>query len=92
MNLKMVFDWIKNGCELFSIYVLWILLFYTASHLHTYLCTPSGFYGLLITPFMVQTPHCCAFRWILKNGDIHILAFWSIIAGMIVRKIDILRG
>lgn len=89
MDFKLIFEWTKNCYTLLGIYVLWILLFYTASHSHAHFCTPRGFYGLLITPFIVQTPHCVAFRWILTNGDIYIIAFWSIMSRIIVRRIRI---
>ena len=37
--------------EIFGVYCFWILLFYVASYLHTYYCTPIGILGFFSTPF-----------------------------------------
>ena len=77
--------------EIFGVYCLWISLFYMASYLHTYYCTPKGLFGFLSTPFLIQAPHCVAFRWIISTGTTNINIFWGLLAGFFMRKLKITR-
>ena len=55
----------------------WICLHYAASHMYTYMCTHMSWYGILISPFIVATPHCTALRWIIYEGSNSITAMWT---------------
>jgi hypothetical protein len=90
MKISIFFDWIKLLMNLFGIYILWIFIFYSASQMHVYFCTPEGIYGFLMTPFLSQTPHCTAIRWMISNGSLHINAFWTLIASIAVKKLAII--
>ena len=75
--------------DVFGVYLLWIALFYSASHLHTYYCTPKGIFGFISTPILIQAPHCVSFRWIISTGTTNINMFWTILAGLLVKKVMI---
>ena len=85
--MKFIIDWTTLFINLFGIYLLWISIFYFSSHLHVYLCTPYGIYGFLLSPFLYQTPQCVAIRWLQINGTLYINAFWTLLAGMAIRKL-----
>ena len=62
--------------DVVGIFFLWICLHYAASHLYTNFCVPLTCIGFIISPFVVPTPHCQAFRWMISNGSSHITAMW----------------
>lgn len=70
-----------------GMYFLWIILHYLASHLYIYFCVPQTFYGFLISPFLVTTPHCQALRWCLHNGSNIINTMWITFGNWIYSKI-----
>ena len=68
-----------------GVYFLWILLYYVGSNLHSYYCTPLTWWGFLITPFIVETPHCKLMRWIIAKGPDNINLFWTFMATIAAR-------
>lgn len=86
-----LFDFFKQQifdiCNVFGFYLLWILLFYIGSNLHSIYCTPKGLLGFFYTPVLVQAPHCIAFRWIISTGTNNINVFWGILAGFFIKKL-----
>jgi len=74
-----------NLCNIYGIYLLWILLHYTSSHLYIYYCTPGSLIGFLSSPIIAPLPHCQAFRWIIYNGGNSIINMW-IIVGLWITK------
>ena len=72
---------------LYGIYLLWILLHYTAAHLYIKLCVPYSFYGVILSPLSSSTPQCQGLRWIIYNGGIQINQMWSSISSWICLKI-----
>jgi len=62
-----------------GIYLLWILLHYTASHLYVKLCVPYDLTGFLISPFLTSTPHCQGLRWLIYNGATMINNMWVVL-------------
>jgi len=62
-----------------GIYILWITMHFFASHIYIELCVPKTFYGFLISPLLVATPHCQALRWIVYNGASTINNMWIIL-------------
>jgi hypothetical protein len=91
--MMLIINIVKKGFftlyEMVGIYLLWIIIYYAASHLHTYLCTPYGYYGFLMTPFVSQMPQCHAFRWVIYKGGSYINTFWLVISGLLVKKLQI---
>jgi hypothetical protein len=65
-----------NMCK---IYLIWICIHYLAGILYCRYCTQTTFIGFILSPFMVGSPHCIAFRWIIYNGGIVITNMWLIL-------------
>ena len=87
MNITGLLEGCRLVTELFGIYLIWMAIFYGASRGHTYFCVPEGFVGFLMTPFLAQTPHCAAFRWLINNGALYINAFWMTLTGICIKKL-----
>jgi len=61
-----------------GVYLLWIFLHYTASHLYVKLCVPKTVFGFIMSPFMTATPHCQCLRLIVYNAANIINNMWII--------------
>ena len=70
-----------------SLYLFWIMLHYFSTQMYVYYCAPRGFYGLLISPFLVAAPHCRAIRWIIHNGGNMVDNMWIILGTWLCSKI-----
>lgn len=75
--------------HLVMMYLLWITLHYVATHLYSYLCVPLTFYGFVMAPFMVPTPHCQALRWTIYNGGATIANMWILFGAWLIKYIVI---
>jgi hypothetical protein len=73
----------------FGIYILWIVIHYNSAHLYNHFCVPEGIYGFLISPLLVQTPHCRVLRFMIFNGANNIDVFWGFVIGFIIRSLTI---
>jgi len=73
--------------ELCGIYIVWIVLHYTCSHLYVSWCTPMTIVGFLLSPFIVPAPHCQAFRWVIVNGSNTITLMWCALGSWLAKKI-----
>ena len=60
-------------------YFVNISVYYAASILHTKWCTPPTCIGFLFSPFMVTTPHCVSFQWIIYFGGNYLRNTWIMI-------------
>ena len=70
-----------------SLYLFWIMLHYFSAQLYVYYFAPRGFYGFLISPFLVAAPHCRAIRWIIHNGGNMVDNMWIILGTWLCSKI-----
>ena len=70
-----------------SLYLFWIMLHYFSTQMYVYYCAPRGFYGFLISPFLVAAPHCRAIRWIIHNGGNMVDNMWIILGTWLCSKI-----
>jgi hypothetical protein len=70
-----------------SLYLFWIMLHYCSAQMYVYYCAPRGFYGFLISPFLVAAPHCRAIRWIIHNGGNMVDNMWLILGTWLCSKI-----
>jgi hypothetical protein len=61
-----------------GVYLLWIFLHYTSSHLYVKLCVPKTVFGFIMSPFMTATPHCQCLRLIVYNAANIINNMWII--------------
>jgi hypothetical protein len=85
LNTAILF--VKNSVELILIYIVWIIIHYIAGILYSIYCTPNTFIGFLISPFLVLTPHCRAFRWIIYNGGLIITDIWIVLGTWMTTKL-----
>ena len=85
-----IFDKIKPYIlfvtDIAGLYLLWILVHFVASHLYVYYCVPQTILGFIISPFMVATPHCYAFRWCIARGAESITTMWIVLGTWIATK------
>ena len=74
---------IYNTCafvfKVSGVYLVWILMHYTASHLYVQFCVPKTIVGFIMSPFMTATPHCQGLRWIVYNAANMINNMWIIL-------------
>lgn len=70
-----------------SLYLFWIMLHYFSTQMYVYYCVPRGFYGFLVSPFLVAAPHCRAIRWIIHNGGNMVDNMWIILGTWLCSKI-----
>ena len=82
MDLTNIFyDYATTLSKITGIYAVYCFFHYTIPHLYTYFCTPTTFWGFLISPFMSQAPHCVAMRWTLYNVGDNIKTMFALVAG-----------
>jgi hypothetical protein len=78
-----IYKTIKFIIKISGLYIIWIILHYTASHLYIKLCVPNTVVGFLMSPFMTATPHCQGLRWLIYNAAIMINNMWLIFGAWI---------
>jgi len=81
--LKYLYKSIIFIINITGLYIIWIILHYTASHLYIKLCVPNNLIGFLMSPFMTATPHCQGLRWLIYNAAIMINNMWVIFGAWI---------
>jgi hypothetical protein len=69
----------NNFISLFGVYILWISAHYACAHFYIWWCVPPTILGLVLSPFMVPSPHCQALRWVIFNGGNSIMAMWVVL-------------
>lgn len=84
-KLNRVYTNCKFILDVIGIYLIWILLHYLSAHLYTNYCVPLTYVGFLSSPFIVPTPHCQAFRWLITNGSTHIMAMWVTVGSWLIK-------
>lgn len=75
-----------------GIYLLWILLHFSASHLYVKFCVPNTIVGFVMSPFMTSTPHCQGLRWLVYNAANMINNMWIILGAWICSTILIVNS
>ena len=61
-----------------SIYILWILLHFIASHVYIDHCVGSSWKDIFISVFYVSSPYCQGVSWLIYNGSRQIACIWVI--------------
>lgn len=82
---------IKSIRNIIIFYILYAVLHYVSSHLYTYFCVPTGFYGFLTSLFTTQMPHCTALRYLILTGSDNINMMWFTIGSFYVSLLTYLR-
>jgi hypothetical protein len=60
------------------------ILHYISANTYPTLCTPCTITGMVMTPFMVVTPHCQAIRWVINWSGNQINMAWISLGGYLV--------
>ena len=89
---NMIIKIVRVVVNIAGIYLLWILLHYTASHMYIKFCVPSDLTGFLISPFLTSTPHCQGLRWLIYNGATMINNMWMVIGAWICANLLLLNN
>jgi hypothetical protein len=50
------------------VYLMCIGLHFILPRIYIYACIPFTFMGMMLSPFMAQSPHCKAIMWILNTS------------------------
>ena len=74
------------------IYLLWITLHYTSSHLYVKVCTHPSVYGFLLSPIVVDAPYCSAIRWTIYHGAAQIKLMWVFFGGYAANGLEKIWG
>ena len=70
---------IKHTWKVSSIYFIWTLLHFISSHLYTKFCNNLSLSGFIMSPFMITSPHCHAFRWCIRYGAEALTSMWVVL-------------
>ncbi len=76
IQVKKIVTRVWNCCKL---YFLWIFIHFMVANCYAYFCTQPSFWGFIISPLLVSTPHCMALQWLLHNSVAIINHMWSLI-------------
>lgn len=87
MKWNALYAYVQPFVNLFGVYIVWIVLFYACSHLHSRLCVPPTVTGFIMTPFLAPSPHCQAFRWVIYNGGNSIVSMWFLLGAWVLSYI-----
>ena len=79
----------KLVLKIAGIYIFWICIHYTATHLYIQLCTPFTFHGFILSPFMAGTLHCKAIRWAVNSGANTIDTMWVVLGSWLCAQLFI---
>jgi hypothetical protein len=71
-----------------AIYITWITLHYASVHLYAKFCTASTIYGFILSPFIVDAPHCSALRWIIFHGASQINLMWTGLGAYLINCLE----
>ena len=58
----------------------WTVVHFASVHAYGRVCVPLTASGLVLSPLMVNTPHCSALRWVLQRGAFGICETWDLLA------------
>ena len=71
------------------IYLGVIFVHWISSHLYPQMCCGNTLWGIVMSPFMVVTPHCEALRWTIHFTGDKIRNAWFWLAGYLVSYIGV---
>ena len=74
----------ENIPTVVSVYFGIVLTHYVCSNIYPLWCCKLTFFGFIMTPFMIVTPHCEALRWIIHYTGEQIRNVWLWIGGYLV--------
>jgi hypothetical protein len=84
---NIIITFLNNIKSIILFYFSWIFIHYTCAHLYIYYCTPTNWYGFVLSPFLSITPHCNAFRWVIYEAGNVLYGMWIAIGSWTVAKV-----
>ena len=88
---QFIINMLMNLKHIILFYLSWIFIHYVCSQLYIYFCVPFTWYGIFISPFLVMTPHCSAFRWIIYEAGTILYGMWIAIGSWTIANILTLK-
>jgi hypothetical protein len=76
---RKIVDKLIRVVKISAIYIVWICLHYVSSYLYIQLCVPYSWVGFFASPFLITSPHCKAFRWMIYTGASIIENMWLLL-------------
>lgn len=72
--------------------ILWVFVHWSVSRIYPYFCAPEGLFGLFLSPFVSQAPHCIAMFWLIEISRRCIKDMWLVIGTFVVYKVSALMS
>jgi hypothetical protein len=72
--------------------LLWVLAHWGSSRIYPYFCAPEGLFGLFLSPFVSQAPHCIALFWIIEISRRCIKDMWLVIGTYVTYRVSVLMA
>lgn len=86
-----IMDIIVRARHIVLFYLGWVFIHYLCSQLYIYFCAPFTLYGLIMSPFLIMTPHCNAFRWVIYEAGKVLYGMWIAIGSWTIANILTLK-
>jgi hypothetical protein len=84
-NLNSLYDRVKgNVPAIILVYFSVVFVHFISSNIYPSFCCPFTFWGFIMSPFMVVTPHCEALRWVIHYTGEQIRNYWIWLGGYLV--------
>ena len=84
-NFNSLYDRVKgNVPAIILVYFSVVFVHFISSNIYPSLCCPWTFWGFIMSPFMVVTPHCEGLRWIIHYTGDQIRNSWIWLGGYLV--------
>jgi len=84
-NLNSLYDRVKgNVPAIILVYFSVVFVHFISSNIYPSLCCPWTFWGFIMSPFMVVTPHCEGLRWVIHYTGDQIRNTWIWLGGYLV--------
>jgi len=84
-NLKSLYDRVNgNVPAVMMVYFSVVFVHFVSSNIYPSLCCTWTFWGFIMSPFMVVTPHCEGLRWIIHYTGDQIRNSWVWLGGYLV--------
>lgn len=76
-----------------SIFVvtLWTTVHASSATLYQVMCTPKSMAQFAMSAFTVNSPYCCALRWVMSTGAESIASSWALISSLVIGNVVMFR-
>tara|TARA_B100001175_G_C19366536_1_gene569684 strand:+ start:249 stop:695 length:447 start_codon:yes stop_codon:yes gene_type:complete len=84
-KLSSIYDNIRGNVPgVMLVYFGVIFVHFICSNIYPTMCCPWTFWGFIMSPFMVVTPHCEGLRWVIHYTGEQIRNYWIWLGGYLV--------